>query len=725
MGPEKEVCLTLEIRRTIARSGVRGARHRPKIARINTRIFSAILGVLLISAYGCESSREPFTGPLIRPQNITQHGTSLTDVSVTPVNGQFNFRGYLSGNVEGASIIGYLSRSPDFAVHSGSGASRYEQYPSQGYKSFSIPFSGFGNHYAQVALVNRYLNEDANGYEADTLFVDSVFAFDFPEPPAVSNLSSSLDSLGNIVLVWSYTPLAGVPQFFTVKRNSIQIGTANENTFPDGNYDGNQDSVTYTIETCNVAGCNSGTSVTVRDVRPHTPSVSALRLSNGTVQVSWAYDGPYVSTFEIYRGGELLGTRSAVFRAYSDYLYDLAIDSHTWGVRACNVRGCSVTGVDTLSGLLVPVPGSLNVVENSAAQLVIGWTHDSPNETGFKIYRAQGTGPKTFLRSAPANSLTFSDASAVPHEEYFYTVTASVGQRETAGSNELRVVRGETNPTPPSVDSVWYIPTPDNVTVHALVDANGLPANAWVEWSSDPALQGSSSSPVVSVGSSGRPVAATFTAAVPRGVYYYRVNAASTAGTTGSPIRQLFNRQPRPVDSATVTLEQDGTVRISWAHAGDHVSYWRVRRRLPTATEPESLADYPDTSLRSATDITYSVRNNQYVYIVRACNIVGCSSGVESVVDGTLLRRPATFYASSNAGGQVTLRWRDVSETETSFEIQRTRSDQPYATSILLPRNATSFSENTQVGITYSYRIRSRNRVGYSTYTPALTLIAQ
>ena len=94
--------------------------------------------------------------------------------------------------------------------------------------------------------------------------------------------------------------------------------------------------------------------------------------------------------------------------------------------------------VQGASSTMAPLPASnLRITGVNAGSLSLAWTDNSSNESGFRIERktSQG-GTWAALQTVTANTATYSDATIVPFEHYYYRVVALNGALSSGLSNE-------------------------------------------------------------------------------------------------------------------------------------------------------------------------------------------------------------------------------------------------------------------------------------------------
>ncbi len=100
----------------------------------------------------------------------------------------------------------------------------------------------------------------------------------------------------------------------------------------------------------------------------------------------------------------------------------------------------------------VPPPAApLNLAATSTnpQSVAISWTDNSDNESGFRLERAEGTGPFFALTNLPPNSSSFLDVSVKADTTYRYRVFASNQSGDSAPSNESTAQVPPLPPAPP------------------------------------------------------------------------------------------------------------------------------------------------------------------------------------------------------------------------------------------------------------------------------------
>ena len=200
-------------------------------------------------------------------------------------------------------------------------------------------------------------------------------------------------------------------------------------------------------------------------------------------------------------------------------------------------------------------------------------------------------------------------------------------------------------------------------------------------------------------------------------VYYYRVKATNTAGSTSSysntAMADMQLLPPQGLSAASPTGYQ---VDLSWADGAASEKAYTVERSpngstnwtVLTSALPENATSYSDTSANPVTT---------YYYRVKATN--GTNSSSYSIVSITtqndVPRAPSNLTATRNGTPRnqiISLSWIDNSNNETGFVIERSTAAD-FTRNLLvinLPSNTTRSNDDTvQRSTTYYYRVQAAN----------------
>lgn len=141
----------------------------------------------------------------------------------------------------------------------------------------------------------------------------------------------------------------------------------------------------------------------------------------------------------------------------------------------------------------------------------------------------------------------------------------------------------------------------------------------------------------------------------------------------------------------------------------------------------DNCVDSKSTSIVSFQDSAIDPSlGRTYTYQVRAANKVGISSfsnTASASVPYTLPAAPTDLECLSAVYPNVRLIWSDMANNERFFYLERRISGTgPWSVRATLPYNSTAYTDSqVQRGVTYDYRVRANNPLGYSAYSNVVT----
>ena len=103
---------------------------------------------------------------------------------------------------------------------------------------------------------------------------------------------------------------------------------------------------------------------------------------------------------------------------------------------------CSEKNATTLSNIPI-APSGLRITSILSNKVILAWTDNSNNESGFKIQRKQGaTGTYTQIATPGANVTTYTDndTALLDGTQYYYKVSAYNSAGDSPFSNEVNGV---------------------------------------------------------------------------------------------------------------------------------------------------------------------------------------------------------------------------------------------------------------------------------------------
>jgi hypothetical protein len=206
-------------------------------------------------------------------------------------------------------------------------------------------------------------------------------------------------------------------------------------------------------------------------------------------------------------------------------------------------------------------------------------------------------------------------------------------------------------------------------------------------------------------------------------IYYYRVRAYNTIGF--SPYSNETSaviplRTPVAPSRLRARFEPPQMIRLDWQdNSSDEDQFWIERKTGATGGWSEIGNRGPYST--SFQDGGVSA-NTTYFYRVRAHNFRGYST-YSNVTSATTVfnppRAPTNLVARPISWSQVVLSWRDNSTSETGFDVERQiGSAGGWVQVAILDANVRTFRDmGVSPGLVYSYRVRSFNGSGSSTYS--------
>ena len=126
------------------------------------------------------------------------------------------------------------------------------------------------------------------------------------------------------------------------------------------------------------------------------------------------------------------------------------------------------------------------------------------------------------------------------------------------------------------------------------------------------------------------------------------------------------------------------------------------------------MTAYSDTGL---------VTSTTYVYRVSAFNSAGTSAYSNKVsVSLTVAAAPTQLTAAVANNGEVTLNWKDNSNNETGFQIERSSDGNVFTAIASVATNIRKYKDATAApGQNYYYQVAAQNNVGLSSYSNTVT----
>ena len=180
--------------------------------------------------------------------------------------------------------------------------------------------------------------------------------------------------------------------------------------------------------------------------------------------------------------------------------------------------------------------------------------------------------------------------------------------------------------------------------------------------------------------------------------------------------------KPAAPSALTLRITGDTRITLAWTDNSNNEEGFQIERRLSTATA-FTLVETLGPNFEIFTDTTVA-RDAKYFYRLRAFNNEG-SSNYSNIADGvTPPKAPGSLTATPVSTKRVALTWKDRSDTEDGFELERRLATVEAFTRIAkLGPNVQTFSDSGLTQNTkYFYRVRTFNASGESEYAAAVSV---
>lgn len=363
------------------------------------------------------------------------------------------------------------------------------------------------------------------------------------------------------------------------------------------------------------------------------------------------------------------------------------------------------------------VAAALKAEGNSNSEIKLTWTDQSNNETGFEIYRSEGTNQNyTLLQTVAANSTLYTDINVNPSANYFYKVRSVNAGGSYGFSNEQ-------NPPPAPGTLAVQTLTTDGVTLtwaDNSTNETGFSLYRSVNDNSGYSLVATygANTTTATVNSLGRST-----------TYFFKVQA------NNGDAKSLFSNEisqatlpyaPLMPTELTVASRTATTVTLTWKDNSQNETSFEVMRALQApnlvfevaGTVPANTTTFTDSGLIPATN---------YQYYVRAVNAGGAtlSSTVNTTTEMPAPQAPASLSLQVFSDHRIRLNWTDNSTTETGFEIHRAiGNEDDYQLVQTVGANVKTFDDAAvNPGITYFYKVRAINTGGPSEFTASVNTL--
>lgn len=357
---------------------------------------------------------------------------------------------------------------------------------------------------------------------------------------------------------------------------------------------------------------------------------------------------------------------------------------------------------------------NLSVIIYNTAQVQLKWTDSLSDEKYYTLEKRIDQGSfMPFGQSLPNISDRFDGTLSAGHSytyrvrvrdkddnSYLYTQELTFRTDEIEAPNSLTATPVSYN----QIDLKWGYP--NNKTYNTIIERRTENDTTW--------------NTIANVGMGQN----TFSdKAVASGVkYYYRVSAASNENVRSIPYSnensEGYSLLYKPTELYGFALSQHD-IQLTWRDNSTETAFI-IERKSPDDGVFKELAIVPQNN-NAYIDSTVQP-DKIYTYRIKAVSGTTSSEYSDEIsITSTYLKPPGILSSSCMDGKSIRLEWRDLTDTETGFEIWRKTGSNPvWALYDTMGRNATTYTDLDISNMdTYTYKIRAKinNNSVYSDFS--------
>jgi fibronectin type 3 domain-containing protein len=467
---------------------------------------------------------------------------------------------------------------------------------------------------------------------------------------------------------------------------------------------------------------------------PAAPSALGASISQSPagVQLSWADNSHAESGFLIQRSDSNgpWNTLTTTSPDITNYLDATASEGGNFQYRVFAVQGGSQSSTAATASIALPPSTPTNLTDTLTAQgPQLDWTDNSALETGYLVQRQTIGSAWTTLATIAANSVTYTDTTAVGGTAYNYQVIAAGSGANSAPSNSVYLVA----PVPLQAPANAVATPVSDTEVNLTWDRVSPSETSMTIWRST----GGGAYTKLTVLAAGTNIY-TDTSCYPSTAYSYQVTADNVLGSsppsntvTATTMASAATMPNSAAGNFTATAVSPFTVNLSWTDSASGSRNWFLERSanggaysiIAVIASSGTAVTYTDSPLSPSTTYSYRVR------LTSGSAFGDYSAPVTATTQARVANtplEPTNFTATVNSATSTTLTWTDTSGGSASYLIETAPfswTNTPTWTQVgQTAAGATSYNLTTTAETFYYVRIRAHNATGNSGYTQQVAI---
>ncbi len=407
--------------------------------------------------------------------------------------------------------------------------------------------------------------------------------------------------------------------------------------------------------------------------KPAAPaSLHASVLATGVIKLSWQDNSDNETGFIIERrtdsgSFEEVGTVAKDITNYTDSSVT-AGHSYIYRVSARNPLGSSaysnevaIMGWDTVS------PASLTVTPVSSNRIDLVWSYTGTTGYNTVIERRIGTsGEWQVIATTASGVLKYSDTGLYPDTRYYYRIRKYIGEGASGVPYPNNDIGAGASTLLTGLNLTGTAFTGN--TIYLTWSGNSGQADVVIE-----RKMSNNSFSVLATVSSATTGWYDNTGLIPGALYTYRVKAKSPSNesvySNEVTVNNLFLESPTAL---TVTADTNSGIELSWIDNSTSETGFEIWRSTYVSanyvlidTVGENTTSYTDSDVQKGVQYYYRIRS-----FIANESIYSAYSNTASIGIG-LIKPPEDLTYTYVSENTVTLNWKDASDNETGFKVER------------------------------------------------------